>query len=229
MLYVLVGDDFQKIKKRIAEVAKGLELVRFGEAGEPFSHAPSRLGASGLFSPRIALHLDKPLEDADAKAFVLEHAKAFANAETPVIVTALALDAETKKKIPKNASVEILELKTDDEEASQSTFALTDAYAKGDRKQTWVLYRKFIENGASAEELHGILSWQVRALVLASKTKSASEAGLKPFVYTKAKSALAKMTVNPEAISRELVAIYHQSRMGQGSLEDLLEMFLLKK
>ncbi len=229
MLYVLVGSDFVKIKKRIAEIAKGFELVRFGEAAEAFAGAPAKLGASGLFSPKVALHLDKPLEDADAKALVLEHAKAFANSETPVILTASALDAETKKKIPKNASVETFEEKTEGEGASQSTFALTDAYVKGDRKQTWVLYREFIESGASAEELHGILSWQVRALVLASKTKSATEAGLKPFVYTKAKSALTRMNVHPEEISRELVSLYHRSRMGQGSLEDLLEIFLLKK
>jgi DNA polymerase III delta subunit len=160
---------------------------------------------------------------------VLEHAKAFANADTPVIMTASGLDAETKKKIPKNAAVETFEVKTEGEGASQSTFALTDAYVKGDRKQTWVLYRRFIEGGASAEEIHGILSWQVRALVLASKTKSATEAGLKPFVYTKAKSALSRMNMQPEIVSRELVSLYHQSRMGQGSLEDLLEVFLLKK
>lgn len=229
MLYVLIGTDFEKIKKRIAEIAKGHELVRFGEAAEPFANALSRLGASGLFSRKVALHLDKPLEDADAKVLVLENAKAFANEEMPVILTASALDAETKKKIPKNASVEVFEAKTNEEAASQSTFALTDAYVKGDRKQTWVLYRRFIEGGASPEEIHGILSWQVRALVLASKAKNADEAGLKPFVYTKAKSALSKMSTNPETISRELVSLYHQSRMGAGSLEDLLEMFLLKK
>ncbi|MBY0539591.1 hypothetical protein K2P56_04135 [Patescibacteria group bacterium] len=229
MLYVLIGSDFGKIKKRIAEIAKGHEVVRFGEGAEAFSGAPARLNASGLFSSKIALHLDRPLEDADSKAFFIEHVKNFANANTIVIATTLALDAETKKKIPKNAGVETFDLKEEKDEPAPNAFALTDAYVKGDRKQMWVLYRKFIESGMSAEEIHGVLSWQVRALVLASKTKSAIEAGLKPFVYTKAKSALANMQRPPEEISRELVSLYHQSRAGQGSLENLLEVFLLKK
>lgn len=228
MLYVLLGSDFVKIKKRIVEISKGHEVVRFGEGAEPVASAAARLGSSGLFSPKIALHLDRPLEDAESKSFFIEHVKNFANADTVVIATALALDAETKKKIPKNAGVETFDVK-EEKEPAPNAFALTDAYVKGDRKQMWVLYRQFIESGMSAEEIHGVLSWQVRALVLASKTKGAIEAGLKPFVYTKAKSALASIQRPPEEVSRELVSIYHQSRAGQGSLENLLEVFLLKK
>lgn len=228
MLYVLVGDDSQKIKKRIAEIAKGYEIVRFGEGAESLVRAPAALGASGIFSEKIALYLDRPLETAEGKDFFQSYAKAFANAEMPVVMTALSVDADTKKKIPRNASTESFEIKIAPVEV-ESTFALTDAYVKGDRKQMWVLYRKFIESGVSAEEIHGVLSWQVRSLVLASKTNSAAEAGLKPFVYTKAKTALSKVAINPEETSRELVFLYHQSRQGHGSLENLLEMFLLKK
>jgi DNA polymerase III delta subunit len=229
MLYILVGVDFLKIKKRISEIAKGYELVRFGENAEPFSSATLRLGAVGLFSPKVALHLDKPLENTEGKEIFLEHIKAFANAEMPVIATAISLDAETKKKIPKNAGLEVFEDEKTADVPAHNTFALTDAYLKNDRKQMWVLYRKFIEAGISAEEIHGVLSWQVRALVLAAKAKNATEAGLKPFVYTKAKTALSNVPVSPEETSRELVSLYHRSRAGEGTLEDLLEMFLLKK
>jgi len=111
-----------------------------------------------------------------------------------------------------------------------SVFELTDAFALGDRKNAWILYRKLVESGSAAEEIHGALSWQARAMVLASKAKTAEEAGLKPFVYSKAKRAASKMTVEQtEEISRELVKILHTSRMGGGDLEDLLEVFLLKK
>ena len=229
MLYVLIGSDFQKIKKRVAELTKGHEVVRFGEGREPFQHAPSRLNASGLFSKKVALHLDRPLDDADGKAVFLEHLKAFADSDTPVIAIVAALDAETKKKIPKGAAVEAYDIEEKEGGPEASVFALADAFAKGDRKTAWVLYRKFIENGSAPEELHGTLAWQARTLVLASKTKSAEEAGLKPFAYTKAKSALSKLKDDPENLSRELVSLYHRSRMGQGTLENLLEMFLLKR
>ena len=87
-----------------------------------------------------------------------------------------------------------------------------------------------MEEGVAPEEIHGALAWQARAMVLASKTKTAAEAGLKPFVYSKAKSFVARLTPEKtENLSRELVSLYHESRAGRGALADLLESFLLKK
>ena len=231
MFFVLTGTDSTKIKKRIAELTRNADITRFGEGGEAFSNVFSHLGAPSLFSQKNALVLVSPLEDAEAKEIVLQNLKAFSDSETIVVVTESHIDAATTKKIEKHAeAIESYELKKTAEAPVPNVFALADAFAKGDRKKAWVLYRQFIENGSAPEEIHGTLSWQARAMVLASKTKSAEEAGLKPFAYTKAKAAVARFT--PEAVedlSRELVTLYHQSRMGQGSLEDLLEVFLLKK
>lgn len=227
MLTVLVSSDFAKIQKRLAALLKDYEAVRFGEGAEPFSSVLSRLGAPGLFSAKIALVIAHPLDDAEGKALILERAQELADSDTPVVVITSALDAAAKKALPKKTEIEILETK-EKEEFEPNAFALSDAYLKGDRKNSWVLYRRFIEGGTAAEEIHGVLSWAIRSLVLASKTKSAAEAGLKPFVYTKAKSALARIP-NPEAVSRELLALYHRARSGGGSLENLLEIFLLKK
>lgn len=230
MLYVLEGNDSEKIKKRTAELTKGAEAIRFGEGGESFANVPQYLGAPSLFSKKNALVLMSPLEDSEWKETILQNLKAFFESETVVVLIEVHIDAATSKKIDKYAQVESFELKKVAEVPQANVFALADAFAKGDRKKAWVLYRQFIENGSAPEEIHGTLSWQARAMVLASKTKNADEAGLKPFAYTKAKSAAARFT--PEAIenlSRELVTLYHQSRMGQGTLEDLLEMFLLKK
>jgi hypothetical protein len=107
---------------------------------------------------------------------------------------------------------------------------LTDAVAAGDRKKAWILYRQLIMSGASAEEIHGALAWSARGIVLAGKTKSADEAGMKSFPYAKAKQVTLRMKPSDaEALSAELVALYHQARAGRGALEDLLEVFLLKK
>jgi len=227
MLYILTGSDFPKVKKRALEIAKGHELVRFGEGNLPFADAPGHVGASGLFSKKTALYLDRPMEDEKGAEMFLAHLGTFSNSDTPVIAIT-DVDAALKKKLPSEARIESFE-EEQDEEIAPNVFALADAFAKGDRKRSWVLYRRMIEYGAAPEEIHGTLSWQARALVLASKTDSATELGLKPFAYTKAKSALSKMKTPPEELSRELVTLYHKSRMGEGSLEDLLETFLLKK
>jgi DNA polymerase III delta subunit len=230
MLYILIGSDVMKAKVRAAALSKGHETVRFGEGGEPFEQTPSYLGARGLFAPTVALILDRPSEDAAGKTLLIEHAEEFAASAMPVIVIEPVLDAATKKAVAKRAEIEEFEAKTEPETPPPSVFALTDAFASGDRKGAWILYRRLIENGSAAEEIHGALAWQARAMVLASKTKSAAEAGLKPFVYGKAKRAASRLgEAGAEELSRELVRILHSSRMGGGDLEDLLEAFLLKK
>ena len=230
MLYVLAGSDVMKAKARAAALSKGYETVRFGEGGEPFDRALAYVGAHGLFAPKVALLLDRPSEDTAGKTLLLEHAKDFAEAAMPVIVIEPTLDAATKKAIAKLAEVEAFEPKKKTETPPPSVFALTDAFASGDRKQSWILYRKLIESGSAAEEIHGALAWQARAMVLASKTKTAGEAGLKPFVFGKAQRAATRLgAAETENLSRELVRILHSSRSGGGNLEDLLEVFLLKK
>lgn len=230
MLHILTGSDVMKAKARAAALAKGTELVRFGEGGEPFGNALSYLASRGLFSEKIALLLDRPFEDEEGKALFMEHADDLAGSETLVLIVQPDLDAATKKKIPKDAEVETFELKEEKEIPPPSVFALTDAFASGDRKTAWILYRKLVGSGSAAEEVHGALSWQARAVVLASKAKSAEEAGLKPFVYSKAKRAASRLgEAGSEELSRELVRLLHQSRTGGGDLEDLLETFLLKR
>ena len=228
MLCVLEGNDSDKIKKRIAEITKGSEIVRFGEGGEPLANILSHVGSSGLFSKKLTLLLNGAFEDVNAKELILENLKSLHESETAVLVVEGSIDAGTTKKLEKYSKIELYDISYKTTEPAPNVFALADAFAKGDRKKAWVLYRQFIENGSAPEEIHGALSWQARAMVLASKTKNAEEAGLKPFAYTKAKSAAARFT--PEAVenlSRGLVALYHQSRMGGGNLEDLLEVFLL--
>ncbi len=229
MLYIFSGSDTAKAKEKAQQLAKGHELVRFGEGGEPFANVPGYLASQGLFSPKVALLLDRPLDDAEGKELLLEKGDDLAEAEALVLVIEVHIDAATKKKLPKSAKVESFDQKEKPEEPPPNVFVLTDAFASGNRKSAWILYRRLIDAGSAPEEIHGALSWQARAMVV-SKKASVDESGLKPFVYSKAKRASERMSVeDAEGLSRELVSILHKSRMGEGDLEDLLEAFLLKK
>ena len=230
MLYILTGSDVTKAKARAKKLALGHEVVRFGEGAEPFANITGFLSAQGLFASKVALVVDRPLEDNEGKEILRGRAKEFVDSGTLVIVIEPALDAPTKKRLPKAAVIEEFETKKKEVAPPQSVFALTDAFLAGDRKKTWILYRRLIEDGASPEEIHGALAWQARALVLAGKTKSATESGLKPFVYSKAQRAGVHLKEGEaETFSRELMHLVHRSRLGGGDLEDMLEAFLLKK
>lgn len=64
-------------------------------------------------------------------------------------------------------------------------FNLADELGKRDKKNLWLLFQELITE-VSPEEIHGILFWQIKNMVLV-KT-SHENPGLAPFVYTKNKS-----------------------------------------
>ena len=205
-------------------------MVRFGEGGEPFENVGGYLSQSGMFATKVVLVLDRPLDTADGKELLFENGEDLVSAAALVIAIVPDVTATDSKKFPKGAEIEKFDLKRVAEEPPGNVFALTDAYTAGDRKKSWVLYRSLINAGSSAEEIHGALSWAVRGMILAGKTRSAEEAGMKDFPYRKAKGAVARVGVSQaEKSSEELVDLYHQARSGNGDLEDLLEAFLLRK
>lgn len=231
MLYIFIGHDVSRAKEEALKRAKGYEVVRVGEGGESFGNVGGYLGQGGMFATKVALILDRPLDSAEGKELLFEHGEALVDSTSLVIAIIDDITATEQKKLPKGGKVESFDTKTKaSEDVPPSVFALTDVYAAGDRKASWVTYRKLIESGAQPEEIHGALAWAVRGMILAAKTKTAEEAGMKDYPYRKAKGAVQKMGLPAaEHASRQLVQLYHDARMGKGSLEDLLEVFLLKK
>ncbi len=107
-------------------------------------------------------------------------------------------------------------------------FALTDAVGARDKKRAWVLYREALGAGISAEEVFFKIIWQVKSMLIASRTKNVAETDMKPFPYSKAKSFLKNFKPNElEKLSLNLVTGYHQARQGEGEIETLVEKILL--
>ena len=107
-------------------------------------------------------------------------------------------------------------------------FSFTDAIGLRKKRDAWILYRKALSTGVSAEELFYKVFWQVKIMLLAGKTKSPTEAGMKPFPYNKARGFLKNFKSGElEALSFSLVSGYHQVRRGEGETETLLEKMLL--
>lgn len=227
MIHLYVGIDNASAKTEARKRAKG-EVVVFGEGAQPFDTALSYLGSQGLFAPKISLLFDRALESAEGKALFEEHAETLHSNDMDVFVIETALNAEAKKLFPKGVAVTDFGKKEAEERLMP--FALSDAFMAGDRKGAWIEYQKLLGQGLSAEEIHGTLSWAVRSALLSAKTKSADEAGLKPFVYTKSKRFAEKLGVNVvENMSRKLVHLYHRARAGQGDMALGIEKLILEK
>ncbi len=107
-------------------------------------------------------------------------------------------------------------------------FALTDAFGARDKRSAWVLYRKALAAGMAPEEVFYKIVWQIKSLLLAKKTGTADEAGMKAYPYSKAKGYLKNFQGNElEDLSEELVIGYHNARRGKEEIETLLEKMLL--
>jgi len=112
--------------------------------------------------------------------------------------------------------------------AEFNVFALADALGSRKRKEAWILYQKALAAGVSAEEIFFKLVWQVKSMLMASRTKDVSETDMKIFPYNKAKSFLKNFQFGElEKLSESLVIGHILARRGQGEIETLIEKTLL--
>ena len=76
----------------------------------------------------------------------------------------------------------------------------------------------------SDEEMHGILFWGTKNMLLCKKAKSVTETGLSSFVYRKTKSYSNNYSEDELTnISNKLVKMYHFARRGQTPLNIAFE------
>jgi hypothetical protein len=85
-----------------------------------------------------------------------------------------------------------------------------------------------MRDGAVAEEVHGVIWWQFKSIVIASQTKSVKDSGLSPYVYQKASRAadVWKGTELLQVMDR-LMLMYHQAHRGEIDFATELEKFVL--
>ena len=189
-----------------------------------------RVSAQSLFGATEAGDVtlfDTPSEKTGALDALLAYVEALAQSDDVFVVIEQKLLAASAKILKAHAK-KFIEVKDTADGERFNVFALSDALARRDKKALWVLFQQAVHAGISPEELAGTFMWQIKSMRLVSRTKSAEEAGLKPFVYTKAQRALAKFT--PEEIdgmSRELIALYHDARLGKRDMDIALERFVL--
>jgi DNA polymerase III delta subunit len=108
-------------------------------------------------------------------------------------------------------------------------FALTDAIGARKKRDAWVLYQKALLAGLSPDEVFFKLFWQFKTMLLASRTKTAQEAEMKDYPYSKAKGFLQNFKPGEvEKLLESLVAEYHQARRGEGEIETAVEKIILR-
>lgn len=184
------------------------------------------LGATSLFGGTECFLIDTPADNADLAEEVKGSLAAMAESQNTFIILEGALLTPAKKAYQKHTAT-LEEFKVEKTERFNA-FAMADALASKDRRQLWVLLQQAKLEGLAAEEIIGVLWWQLKALHLAEVTQSANEAGMKDFPYNKAKRALSKFT-NGEVtqLSHSLLSLYHDGHAGVCDIDLALERWVL--
>ena len=234
----MYGTDKEKSRAKLRALVdamlakkKDASLTRVdAEHFEP-SFLEGALGTQGLFESRQIVMLDHVFEDSDAKELVIERRRELAESENIFFILEGELDKATLTKLEKHAErTEVFgeRMVKGKKEERFNTFALADALGNRDRKKLWTLFVKGKRANISVEEMHGVLFWQVKSMLLARSAGSASAAGLNPFVYKKAQSFLTKYSSEElDNVAHTLVALSHDARRGKHDFDTALEHFTL--
>lgn len=103
-------------------------------------------------------------------------------------------------------------------------FNLADLLGRRDKKNLWLDYRNAISQ-ASPEEIHGILFWQIKNMILVKS--SSVNPGLSPFVYKKNQTFVKNYSLTEiKKLSNAMINIFHR-RDSYSTLDIELEKIIL--
>ena len=233
MLHLYYGNDSTTVRERAFMAADKLaekESARITRL-ESNEFAPGMLanllGAASLWGEREIYVLDTPSEDAAFYAEVIGHAAEMGESANQFVIMEAAMLAPERKKFEKHTTT----LEESKREAAErfDVFRMTEVLSKRDKKSLWVLLQEAKRAGLSAEEIVGTLWWQLKTLRLAALTKSADEAGMKEYSYSKAKRALSLFKPGElEMTSANLLRVYHDGHGGVRDIDEGLEEWVLR-
>lgn len=236
MLYFLYGTDTiesrKKLQALLASLAKkrpDAEVFRLKEDNWSEATFQELLNAQGLFDQKYIAVLDGLLEYKESSEFVLESVQAMQESTHVFLMIEHNPGKKMVEEVEKHAEKTQEFARPEKKKEFFNTFALGDALGSKDKKSLWVGYLEALKQGVSAEEICGVLFWQVKNIILAMHTKSVSESKLSPFVDSKARKFVKNFTEEElKEISGALVEATEKVRNGEGEMEVLLERVVLR-
>jgi len=237
MLYFIHGTDKDKARQKANDLVAALQKKKpdasfFKLTSENWSEGSFEeyIGGQGLFENKYIVLVDGLFGDKVTKEFISKRLKEIKESQNVFIFREGEVDKATLTKIEKNAE-KVQEFGTGEAKGKKqefNTFSLTDALGRRDKKQLWVLYHMAKQANVEDEQIHGVLFWQVKNMMLAQKTQNAAEAGLNPFVFSKAQGFARNFRDGELAkMSGELVSLSHEARRGAHDFDVALERWIL--
>lgn len=228
MFTIFHGSDRQEILRELEKdiatvVVEGFSPVRLSLFDYDEDYVVAELLGEDLFASKKVFILTDVLTSATVQTCLLDWDTSSAETKR-IICIEESIPASLRKKF-QSKKFEIVEFNAP-KAKDDAIFKLTDAFTQRDMKKMWLTYQDFYQNGVSVHQMVGILWWQMKTMLLVSRSGNLNP-GLKPFVFNKTKQALVRFT--PKELQEkagELLAVYHRGHMGD-DIEVLFERFIL--
>jgi len=236
MLYIFYGTDHKKSGDKARMLVDSLRTkkpdasyVEINSENWNPSLIEENVGGQGLFSNKYIVFLNRVATEEDRVEKMVEMMKDMQESTNIFIVSEGKANAELKKAFEKYGEKVVV---TDEVEKSVkkefNIFSLADAIGNRDRFKAWSIYREAVGNGLESESILGTIFWQLKSMILASEAKSASEAGLNPFVFSKAKKGCGNYKEGElKVLLKKFLELYHDGHRGIVNLELGIEKMLL--
>ncbi|OHA44030.1 MAG: hypothetical protein A3G03_00530 [Candidatus Taylorbacteria bacterium RIFCSPLOWO2_12_FULL_44_15c] len=236
MLYLIYGNDFEKARGKARELIADLqkrkpnaEVFRLEDEMVSAGKLDELSGGQGLFERKYIVFADNVFRSAEAKEIVLKKLKSLADSENVFIFLEDELGKADLKELEKFAKKVQKFSGATNKEKPFNVFSLTEKLGRRDKRGLWILYQKALAEGLAPEEIHGILFWQIKAMLAAVLAKTAEESGLKPFVFQKSRVFAKNYSLAElKNLSSKMVAVYHNSRRIGPDLDVALERLILE-
>ena len=217
MLYVFCGDRFgarELSKQFVAACQKkraGAEYVYVSPSIEYHSLEELLLG-QGLFEQKYIVFCDEMFGDVSGQ-HLADNLALYAASPHMFVVFEPSLVAKDEKKLAgAGAVIQRCKEQVVTREDTRSIFAFVDVFVRKDREKSFIALHALFQNGGLPSSVLNMLLWQLRVLALVSQSASASAAGVKPFVYTKAKKALTTIS-DPFALFVQAEEVVREGRL----------------
>jgi len=223
MIYFYHGTDVEKARIKSHELADSLRKKKpdasyFVMGTESFDSTTldEYIGGQGLFSNKYIVLLDRLCENKEIKELFIDKLKEIQESENIFIIFEGKLDKATATKIEKKAEKtavhdlsdkEVADIKQKKEEGL-NIFEIANALGEKNKKHLWIIYRQLIEEGKVPEEIHGVLFWKAKTMLLSGGNHIWKKEELIGLID-------------------DLITVYHEARRGAHELETGLEAMLV--
>ena len=186
MIHLFYGDDARKkyssYEKFIKSISGKTEIFPISRNNFNQTEIESLYSGSSLFSTETAVVFSNILEYEENRSFILDKLKLIAESSNTFVFLEGKLNKPIIDAFKKNsAEMNVFELPREKKEKFDN-FLIANAFASGDKLNTWICFRQAMDVDVSLEEIVGVLFWKIKDMILKKNFGKFKEEQLKMFI-----------------------------------------------